>query len=146
MPTRVVGTEGSDFSLAPTLASDSVAVFSACLRFALGSQLPLRVNARSYFTTSVKKLGNVWVCPFSVVVSVKLYVPAGVAPFGPCGRLLHAADPNATSSKVANVTATRRLRRNIHAVPPSASISNSIARSAPPLPPCGIIPVEVAAP
>ncbi len=139
-----MGTEEFDFSLAPTFTSHSGSVFSTSLRFALESQLPLLLNARNYFTSSVKKLGNVCVCPFSVVVSVKLYVPAGVTPFGPCDRLLHAADPNATSSKVANVTATRRLRRNIHVIPPSAS--NSIARLAAPLPPGGINPDDVAAP
>ena len=34
------------------------------------------------------------------MVSDKLYVPAGVAPFGPDGKLLHAADPIATNNNV----------------------------------------------
>jgi hypothetical protein len=93
---------------------------------------------RVYFTTSVKKLFKV--CggaPFNDVVSDNVYVPAGVAPFGPCGKLLlHAADPNATSSIVANVAATRRFRRNTHIAPPNASVTSSspIPRPIPPTP------------
>ena len=91
---------------------------------------------RVYFTTSVKKLFKV--CggaPFKDVVNDNVYVPAGVAPFGPCGRLLlHAADPSATSSNVANVIATRRFRRNVHIAPPNTSVTSSNPIP-PPIPP-----------
>jgi hypothetical protein len=107
-------------------------------------------DAGPYFTTNVKKLLKVCVCPFNVVVKDKLYVPAGVAPFGPDGKLLQAADPNATSNNVANVNATRRFRRIVHAAPPSITqtSSNPIPPpTPPPIPPtAGANPVEVVAP
>jgi hypothetical protein len=106
------------------------------------SAVRLSVSTAPYFTTNVKKLFNVCVCPFNVVVNDKLYVPAGVAPFGPVGKLLHAADPNATSNNVANVNATRRFRRNVHTAPPNIS-----EHSSNPIPPAGgTNPVDVVAP
>ena len=82
------------------------------------AKAPKKKRAR-YFTISVRKFGSVCVCPLKVVVSDKLYVPAGVAPFGPCGKLLlQAADPSVTSSNVANVSATLRFPRNIQIAPP----------------------------
>ena len=87
-----------------------------------------------YFTISVRKFGSVCVCPLKVVVSDKLYVPAGVAPFGPCGKLLlQAADPSVTSSNVANVSATLRFPRNIQIAPPNSVVTSSNA--IPPIPP-----------
>ena len=105
-------------------------------------------NARLYFTTNVKKLFNVCVCPFNVVVNDNVYVPAGVAPFGPCGKLLlQAANPNPTSSNVANVIATLRFRLNIHTAPPK-TIETSNHPIPPPLPPAigATIPVAVVLP
>src|ERR1700733_7062712 len=108
----------------------------------------LRFRRPPYFTTNVKKLFIVCVCPpFKEVVSDNVYVPAGVAPFGPDGKLLQAADPSATSNKVANVNATRRLRRNVQTNPPSSIESSSKPFPPPPIPPTGgANPVEVVAP
>lgn len=102
-------------------------------------------SGRPYFTTSVKKLFKV--CggpPFNDVVNDNVYVPAGVAPFGPCGKLLlQAANPNPTSSNVANVIATLRFRLNIHTAPPK-TIETSNNPIPPPCPPNGaIFPVAV---
>ena len=106
-----------------------------------------RFRRLPYFTTSVKKLFNVCVCPFKVVVNDNVYVPAGVAPFGPCGKLLlQAADPNATSNNVANVNATRRFRRNAHIAPP-ITIEISSNPIPPPIFPIGATnPVAVVLP
>jgi hypothetical protein len=115
-----------------------------------GLRLALCVSAvrLPYFTTNVKKFDKVCVCPFNVVVNDKLYVPAGVAPFGPVGKLLQAADPTATNNKAANVKATRRFRRNVHTSPPKPNIvvaSNN--PSPPPIPGiAGAAPVDVVAP
>ena len=112
----------------------------------LVSAASLRFRRLPYFTTNVKKLAKVCVCPFKVVVSDKLYVPAGVAPFGPDGKLLHAADPNATNNNVANVNTTRRFRRNAHTAPPNI-IDTSSNPIPPPIPPTGgANPVAVVAP
>ena len=61
---------------------------------------------------------------------------------------MQAADPNATSSKVANVKATLRFRRNVHTNPPKPNIIvASNIRSPPPIPPTGgANPVDVVAP
>jgi hypothetical protein len=80
-----------------------------------------------------------------VVVNDKLYVPGGVAPFGPCGKLLHAAGPSATNSNIANVTATRRFRRNVHIAPPRAIVTSSNPIP-PPIPPGTANPVAVVVP
>jgi hypothetical protein len=96
-----------------------------------------------YFTTKVKKLAKVCVCPLNVVVNDNVYVPGGVAPLGPCGKLLHAADPSPTSNNVANVTATRRFPRNTHTPPPSTIVTSS---SPTPPPIGGTNPVAVVAP
>jgi hypothetical protein len=116
--------------------------------FELLNYIAIHTPQLPYFTTSVKKLFNV--CggaPFNEVVNDNVYVPAGVAPFGPCGKLLlHAADPSATSNNVANVSATRRLPRNVHIAPPKAIVTSSIP-SPPPIPPTGATnPVAVVVP
>jgi len=59
---------------------------------------------------------------------------------------LQAADPIATSNKVANVKATRRFCRNVHTAPPKIIVTNSNP-SPPPIPPTGATnPVAVVAP
>jgi hypothetical protein len=62
---------------------------------------------------------------------------------------LQAADPNATSNKVANVKATRWFRRHVPTAPPSIieTSTNPIPPPTPPIPPPGgANPVEVVAP
>jgi len=121
----------------------SLPAFSAPGVYPDGVGAPLRFVLRfrrpPYFTTNVKKLFIVCVCPpFKEVVSDNVYVPAGVAPFGPDGKLLQAADPSATSNKVANVKVTRRFRRNVHTAPPrtiEASSNPSLPANPPPFPP-----------
>lgn len=93
-----------------------------------------------YFTTRVRKFGSVCVCPLKVVVNVRLYVPGGVAPFGPFARPPHAAVPSATSINTANVSATRRLRCMAHAIPPRPSDKSSSA-----IPPAGQLPGRLGA-
>jgi hypothetical protein len=59
---------------------------------------------------------------------------------------LQAADPNATSNKVANVNTTRRFRRNIHTAPPKTIVTSS-SPIPPPIPPTGgTSPVAVVVP
>ena len=75
-------------------------------------------------------------------------MPAGVAPFGPDGKLLQAADPKATNNNVANVRATRRFRRNVQTNPPKPTIIVASGNpSPPPIPPIGVRkPVAVVVP
>ena len=62
-----------------------------------------------YFTTNVRKIGNVCVCPFNVVVSEMKYVPAGVAcPVGLFAKLAHDPAPTAINMSIAKVRAIRR--------------------------------------
>jgi hypothetical protein len=85
------------------------------------------------------------VFPFSVVVKVMLYVPAGVAPLAPLGKLAQDPVPSAiTIISIANATVTRRFLLNIPEIPASrrASSPNEIP---PPKPP-GTNPTVVVAP